>query len=86
MLLVDGLLIAACGGSATDSSEEEEGSDSDDESTELTLSSCTTDISADLPAFYTTYFKCVSMDLEGGSVVIDANGLPPLGAGGGGAG
>lgn len=53
-------------------------SSSDDTSdTELTLSSCTTTIDDSVSDFFQTYFKCVTISLEGTSVVIEANGLPP---------
>jgi hypothetical protein len=42
-----------------------------------TLSSCTTDISADAPAFFRTYFRCVTITATADAVTITTDGLPP---------
>lgn len=44
---------------------------------ELTLASCTTNIDPAAPAFYKTYFKCVTITMVGSSVVIATSSLPP---------
>lgn len=44
---------------------------------ELTLSSCSTDIAPDAPAFFQTYFRCVDISMVGGEVQISTDGLPP---------
>lgn len=44
---------------------------------ELTLASCTTNIAADVPAFYKTYFRCVNIVMNAGNVVISTQNLPP---------
>lgn len=44
---------------------------------ELTLANCTTSISDDAPAFYKTYFRCVTITMDGGDVVIESKGLAP---------
>lgn len=41
------------------------------------LDNCTTSIAADVPAFYKTYFKCVTVTMSGGDVLIATNSLPP---------
>lgn len=42
-----------------------------------TLDTCTTDIAADVPAFYRTYFKCVTIKKTADGVSITWNGAPP---------
>jgi hypothetical protein len=66
------LLLAACGddssGAAPDAAN----------AGELTLDSCTTTISADVPEPYRSLFRCVEMSVENGTdLVITTNGLPP---------
>lgn len=41
------------------------------------LTSCTTSIDPAAPAFYRTYFKCVTITMSGDSVVIATDALPP---------
>ncbi|MGZ3417430.1 MAG: YHYH protein [Polyangiales bacterium] len=42
-----------------------------------TLESCTTSIAADAPAFFATYFKCVTITTTADAIVIESQGLPP---------
>lgn len=42
-----------------------------------TLASCTTNIAADVPAFYRTYFKCVTVTKTADAVVVETESLPP---------
>lgn len=42
-----------------------------------TLASCTTNIAADVPAFYRTYFKCATITKTADAVVIETESLPP---------
>lgn len=44
---------------------------------ERTLDSCTTSIDPNAPAFYKTYFKCVTITMSGTSVVIATTSQPP---------
>ncbi len=44
---------------------------------EYTLDSCETQIGADVPAFFAKYFRCVTISMDGDSVVIESKGLPP---------
>jgi len=44
---------------------------------ELTIDNCETNVAADVPEFYATYFRCVDISMEGGDVVIHSNDLPP---------
>lgn len=43
----------------------------------LTLENCETDIADDVPAFYQKYFRCSTITVEGGSVVLSSSSLPP---------
>jgi len=62
--------LAACGSGG--------GGDGADASTdELTLASCTTSIADDVPAFYKTYFRCLTITRTTGGVTIAGNALPP---------
>ncbi|MCO4760842.1 MAG: YHYH protein [Myxococcales bacterium] len=38
---------------------------------------CTTSIADNVPAFYKTYFRCVTITMSGDTVVIKTDGLPP---------
>ncbi len=42
-----------------------------------TYETCTTTIASDVPDFYKTYFRCVSISMSNGAVVISSDGLPP---------
>ncbi len=42
-----------------------------------TLDNCAASFAADVPAFYTTYFRCVDVSMDGDEVVIGTNDLPP---------
>ncbi len=42
-----------------------------------TLDNCATNIDADVPAFYATYFHCVDISMDGANVVIRSIDLPP---------
>ncbi|HLL54416.1 MAG TPA: YHYH protein [Myxococcaceae bacterium] len=53
------------------------GPDGGTNATELTLESCTTDIASDVPAFFRTYFKCVTVTKSGDNVLIRTKSLPP---------
>jgi hypothetical protein len=51
---------------------------SDPEATSLrTLTTCTTSIADDVPAFFKTYFRCVTITKSGDGVVITTKSLPP---------
>jgi hypothetical protein len=43
----------------------------------LTIDNCPTTIASDVPAPYSTLFRCVEMSLEGTDLVIKSTGLPP---------
>lgn len=43
----------------------------------LTLDNCTTDIADDVPAFFATFFRCVTITTDGDAVTITSDGLPP---------
>ena len=69
------ILLEACSStSSTDSGSSSGGASSDDE---LTLSSCDTSVDENAPAFFRTYFKCVTITMEGENVVIATADLPP---------
>ena len=51
--------------------------DETDTSGMRTLASCTTSISDDAPAFYKTYFRCVTITMDGDTVVVHTQDLPP---------
>lgn len=61
------LVVAACGG----------GDDTPINTDLRTLDTCATDIAADAPAFYRTFFACVDVAMEDGDVVITTTALPP---------
>ena len=42
-----------------------------------TVANCDTNIADDVPAFYKKYFRCVTITMDGDSVVIESDGLPP---------
>ena len=42
-----------------------------------TVANCETNIADDVPAFYKKYFRCVTITMDGDSVVIESEGLPP---------
>lgn len=42
-----------------------------------TLDSCVTSIDSDVPAFFATFFRCVTITRDGDSTLFQANGLPP---------
>ncbi|MBT6176027.1 MAG: hypothetical protein HOI23_02190, partial [Deltaproteobacteria bacterium] len=42
-----------------------------------TVANCETNIADDAPAFYKKYFRCVTITMDGDSVVIESDGLPP---------
>ena len=44
---------------------------------ELTLENCPTQLAADVPAFYRTYFRCVTASRSGSNVVLETRALPP---------
>ncbi len=44
---------------------------------ELTLTSCDTSAASEVPAFFTKYFRCVTVGRGGGGVVVESQGLPP---------
>ena len=48
-----------------------------DATVECTPDTCTTSISDDVPSFFSKYFRCVTITLEGDEVVIVSNGTPP---------
>lgn len=43
----------------------------------LTLDNCPTSIDADVPAFYAKYFRCSTITVESGAVVLRSSSLPP---------
>lgn len=59
-----------CGGSTTDENENEV-------DTELKLSNCTTAIDDNVPDFFKTYFKCVTISFDDNVVTVESRGLPP---------
>jgi hypothetical protein len=63
------ILVSACGGKS------DEGEAINDE--ELTLANCDESLSADLPTFFADYFACVDASMQGDSVVMTTDGLPP---------
>jgi hypothetical protein len=88
-----GVLVAACGasssldvtsdgganadgGAGTDAGADGAG-DGGTASGLYSLATCTTSIAADAPAFYRTYFKCVTIATTADGVAITTNGLPP---------
>ncbi len=42
-----------------------------------TLDSCAESFAADVPAFYSTYFRCIDISMDGDEVVLGTNDLPP---------
>ena len=42
-----------------------------------TVMNCETNIADDVPDFYKKYFRCVTITMDGDSVVIESDGLPP---------
>lgn len=74
------LACAACGesGAAVPSQAQADGGTGDAAASgAYTLSTCTTNIAADVPAFYRDYFRCVSISATADGVAIQSNGLPP---------
>lgn len=45
--------------------------------TELTLDNCATKVTGDVPAFYTTFFRCSDMAVDADSVQFYSHNLPP---------
>ncbi len=43
----------------------------------IDLIGCESNIGPNVPAFYSTYFRCTDISLEGAAVVISGSGLPP---------
>lgn len=41
------------------------------------LDTCTTELSDEVPAFYRTYFHCVTASMDGDQVLLESDGLPP---------
>jgi hypothetical protein len=77
-LLVLACALAACGDTtpAVDTGAADAGPETAS-SGARSLSTCTTNIAAEAPAFYRTYFKCVTITMNGGDVVIATDSLPP---------
>lgn len=74
-----GVVVAALGSGCSGTSSDSTATDMSS-SSERTLDSCTTSIAADVPEFFKTYFRCVSItagSLGPGSVVIKTDALPP---------
>jgi hypothetical protein len=77
------LSATACGGAGTpggDGGTASDGgaaSDGGTASVELTLDNCATNIASDVPAFFRTYFRCVTITKSGTDIVIQTKGLPP---------
>jgi hypothetical protein len=69
-----GCLVAGCGGGGYDGDTNYGGTTT---ATARTLSTCTTSIAADAPAFYARYFKCVTITRGTGAVTITTQDLPP---------
>ena len=44
---------------------------------ELTPATCTTNVAADVPEFFRTYFRCVTITMNGANVRLRSDGLPP---------
>ncbi len=51
--------------------------DSDAPTGELTLETCTTTVSGDVPEPYRSLFRCVEMSVDGADLLITLSGLPP---------
>lgn len=67
------LLIAGC-----DRGDADVGPDADvTDDGALTLANCATDIADDVPAFYARYFRCSTITVENGTVVLSSASLPP---------
>lgn len=41
------------------------------------LVGCESNVDADVPAFYSAYFRCTDISIDGGEVVVVSSGLPP---------
>ncbi len=54
-----------------------EGTTASSASSAYSLDNCVTNIASDVPAFYKNYFKCVTVTMSGGDVLIATNSLPP---------
>ena len=62
----------------TGSNQNEDNSNTNTQETgKRTLETCTTSIDDNAPAFYKTYFKCVTISMDGMDVVIESENLPP---------
>ena len=76
--------LGACGGAESPAAAVDAGSDVATDSVADTggssvrsLTTCTTNVAADAPAFYRTYFKCVTIVTTPTGVAISTEGLPP---------
>jgi hypothetical protein len=67
--LILGVLAAACTGGDT--------GDTNDTDEARTLENCTTSIGDGVPEFFETYFRCVTVTVDGTDLVIESDGLPP---------
>ena len=73
------LLLLGCDGSDTGKLPPEEAdADTDvDLDTERTLANCGGDVAADVPSFFSEYFYCSDLSMDGGDIVIHTEDLPP---------
>lgn len=88
LVRLGGGLLVACGAAAesappaasdggVDGAPDGTGTDSATGDGVRTLESCATSIDPGAPEFYRTYFKCVTITMSGGDVVIATQSLPP---------
>lgn len=73
-LVLAGLALVALSGCG-DSAEPDTSASTDD--TRNDLINCESNIEDDVPVFYSTYFRCTSISLDGDTVVISGANLPP---------
>ena len=69
-------IIPACTDEASDKADDT-GSETGDSSGALDLDNCTTDIADGVPAFFSTFFRCVTITSDGDTVTVTSDGLPP---------
>lgn len=76
-LVIFAILFMNLLGACSESEDDDHDDDENHGTQERTLSSCDTNIAADLPEFYRKYFKCVTINKSGNNAVFGTLDLPP---------
>ncbi|MCC6993545.1 MAG: YHYH protein [Deltaproteobacteria bacterium] len=81
IVCIGALVLAGCGDDGDDDGGSGDGGQVEDDGGtrvgERTLASCETQIAADVPDFFKTYFRCVTISKTASAVVITTRSLPP---------